>query len=240
MTTELSETILSNLGGIEHNNLITILDIDTNEIIQMPPSLYFEVDELKTLKNATDANKQLSILSMNIQSIHAKFHELEVFIETLQNVDFKFNIICLQECWLSEQTDYNYIQLPGYDCVVQGRSCSASGGLITYVDQSFQHEIISNINKYTLWEGLTLRIKGGGLPKGFIIGNIYRPPRMLKDEIKQFINEFSLLIVSLEKYRLSINLAGDYNLNLLKINNDELCNEFFELITLATKTSRIT
>ena len=66
MTTELSETILSNLGGIEHNNLITILDIDTNEIIQMPPSLYFEVDELKTLKNTTDANKQLSILSMNI------------------------------------------------------------------------------------------------------------------------------------------------------------------------------
>ena len=33
MTTELSETILSNLGGIEHNNLIIILDIDTNEII---------------------------------------------------------------------------------------------------------------------------------------------------------------------------------------------------------------
>ena len=41
---------------------------------------------------------------------------------------------------------------------------------------------------------------------------------MLKDEIKQFINEFSLLIVSIEKYRLSINLAGDYNLNLLKNN----------------------
>ena len=109
----------------------------------MPPSLYFEVDELKTLKNTTGANKQLSILSMNIQSIQAKFQELEVFIETLlQNVDFKFNIICLQECRLSEQTDYNCIQLPGYDCVVQGRSSSASGGLITYEDHSFQHETI--------------------------------------------------------------------------------------------------
>ena len=47
---------------------------------------------------------------------------------------------------------------------------------------------------------------------------------MVKYEIKQFINEFTLLIVSLEEYRLCINLAGDYNLNLLKINNDELCN----------------
>ena len=88
MTTQLSETILSNLGGIEQNNLISILDIDTNEITQIPPSLYFEIDELKTLRNTTGANKQLSILSINIQSIHAKFQELEVFIETLQNGDF--------------------------------------------------------------------------------------------------------------------------------------------------------
>ena len=136
MTTQLSETMLSNLGGIEQNNLISILDIDTNEVTQMPPSLYFEIDELKTLRNTTGAKNQLSILSMNIQSIHAKFQELDVFIETLQNVDFKFNIICLQECWLPEQSEYNCIQLPGYDCVAQGRSSSTSGGLITYVDNN--------------------------------------------------------------------------------------------------------
>ena len=63
---------------------------------------------------------------------------------------------------------------------------------------------------------------------------------MLKDEIKQCINEFTLLIVSLEKYRLNINLAGDYNLNLLKINNDELCNEFFDLITSHSLLPQIT
>ena len=78
------------------------------------------------------------------------------------------------------------------------------------------------------------------MPKGLIIGNIYRPSRMLKDEIKQFINEFTSLIVSLEKYRLSINLAGDYNLNLLKINNDELCSEFFDLITSHSLLPQIT
>ena len=63
---------------------------------------------------------------------------------------------------------------------------------------------------------------------------------MLKYEIKQFINEFTLLIVSLEKYRLNINLAGDYNLNLLNINNDELCNEFFDLITSHSLLPQIT
>ena len=85
-----------------------------------------------------------------------------------------------------------------------------------------------------------LHIKGGGLPKGLIIGNIYRPPRMLKEEIKQFINEFILLILSLEKYKLNKNLAGDYNLNLLKINNDELCTAFFDLIISHSLLQRIT
>ena len=93
---------------------------------------------------------------------------------------------------------------------------------------------------HTLCEGLVLQIKGGGLPKGLIIGNIYRPPRMLKVEVKQFINEFTLLILSLEKYKLNINLAGDYNLNLLKINNEELCTEFFDLITSHSLLPRIT
>ena len=167
----------------------------------MLPSLYFEMDELKKLINTTHANKQLSILSINVQSIQAKFRELEVVIENLQTIDFKFNIVCLQECWLSEQTDYKCVQLgplPGYDCVAQGGSSSTSGGLITYVDQSFQHDIISNINQHTLWEGLVLRIKGGGLTKGIIIGNIYTPPRMLKDEIKQFINELHYLYYPLK------------------------------------------
>ena len=93
---------------------------------------------------------------------------------------------------------------------------------------------------HTLWEGLILQIKGGGLPKGLIIGNIYRPPRMLKEELKQFINEFTLLILSRGKYKLHINLAGDYNLNLLKINNDELCTELFDLITSHSLLPRIT
>ena len=140
---------------------------------------------------------------MNIQSIHYKFHELEVFIETLHNIDFKFNVICLQECWLSDETDSISIQLPGYDCIAQGRSISAIGGLVTlhFVDQSFQHETILDVNMHILWEGLILQIKGGGLPKGLIIGSIYRPPRILKEEIKQLINEFMLLILSLEKFR---------------------------------------
>ena len=42
----------------------------------------------------------LSIFSLNIQSIYAKFNELEIFIEELNKISFKFNVICLQEIWI--------------------------------------------------------------------------------------------------------------------------------------------
>ena len=141
--------------------MVNIVDIDTNELIEMPPSVYHKIDDIKKLSNTPGTNKHLSILSMNIQSIHSKFQELEVFIETLHNIDLKFNVICLQECWLSDETDSISIQLSGYYCIAQGRSISASGGLVTFVDQSFQHETTLNGNMHTLWEGLILQIKGG-------------------------------------------------------------------------------
>ena len=83
MTTERSETIMSNLGGTEHN----ILNIDTNEIIQMPPSLYFEVDALKKLINTTHANKQLyfTFLGSNNPKFTRKYVQLGDVINNINN-----------------------------------------------------------------------------------------------------------------------------------------------------------
>ena len=231
--------ILSNFGGVEHNDLINILHIDPNEPQVIQHSSYYDMDEFNNL--ITNKNNYFSILSLNIQSINAKFHELETLIESLLNVQFYFSIICLQECCrISDHTDVCTFQLSGYDCLSQGKSSSDRGGLITYVHNSFQHEVHLTINNYEHWEGQVIHVKGGGLPKEIIIGNIYRPPRMLKEQIKQFIKEFTTLIVSLEKSNLNINLAGDYNLNLLKINVNESFSEFFYLLVAHSLFPKIT
>ena len=79
---------------------------------------------------AEDNKHNLSVLSSNIQSIHSKLSELEAFVDKLSKPNFKFNIICLQESWLSENDDLSLIQLKRYDCIAQGKSCSIKGGLI--------------------------------------------------------------------------------------------------------------
>ena len=221
--------ILSNLGGVESHNLISILDIEDNEPQSIQHSSYYDTDSFKKL--ITNHNNIFSVLSLNIQSINAKLSELETFVEELQNSQFKFNVICLQECWIRDQSDTCTFQIPGYDCVAQGKSSSERGGLITYVDNLFQYEVIQSINEYELWEGQIIQVKGGCLRKEIIVGNIYRPPRTLREQTKQFINEFTSLVQDLDNTNFNIVLAGDYNLNLLKINENEICCEFFDLLT---------
>ena len=183
--------ILSNLGGVESHNLISILDIEDNEPQSIQHSSYYDTDSFKKL--ITNHNNIFSVLSLNIQSINAKFSELETFVEELHNSQYKFNVICLHECWIRDQSDTCTFQIPGYDCLAQGKSSSERGGLITYVDNLFQYEVRQSINEYELWEGQIIQVKGGCLRKEIIVGNIYRPPRTLREQTKQFINEFTSL-----------------------------------------------
>ena len=101
--------ILSHLDGLENNSLISILDINNNQLQVIKHSSYYDLDKYKNLVN--EKKKIVCILSLNIESIYAKFDELEALIEELHNIMYKFNIICLQECWISDQTYSLNIQL---------------------------------------------------------------------------------------------------------------------------------
>ena len=38
-------------------------------------------------------------------------------MEELNLINFKFSLICFQECWLSENDDMCNLQLEGYQCI---------------------------------------------------------------------------------------------------------------------------
>ena len=107
------------MDGLESNNLISILYIEDNEPQSIQHSSYYDIDSFKKL--ITNHNNIFSVLNLNIQSINANFSELETFVEELHNSQFKFNVICLQECWIRDQSDTCSFQIPGHDCVAQGK-----------------------------------------------------------------------------------------------------------------------
>ena len=68
---------------------------------------------------------------------------------------------------------------------------------------------------------LIVKIKGGGLTKSLTLGTIYRHPRTRNDDLNSFINEFAYIISSLGNINSHFILAGDFNINLLKLNEND-------------------
>ena len=75
-----------------------------------------------------------TILSSNINSIHAKFDELETITEIYNTHGFQFSAMCFHECWISEQQDLSKLKLNGYNCIYQERSRSTKGCIVIFND----------------------------------------------------------------------------------------------------------
>ena len=103
-------------------------------------------------------------------------------------------------------------------------------------------------SEYTGWERQFIKISGDGISKEIIIGNIYRPPKELIEHYLSFINDFSQLLSRLQTNNAEVILAGDFNINILQINEKRLFifsqlfdglteNSFYTKITLPTRFS---
>ena len=92
------------------------------------------------------------------------------------------------------------IQLEGYECIPQSKSWSSKGGLIIYLHDIFKYKLKQELNKYSTWEGQVIEVmRGKTLSKPLYVGNIYRPPKENLEFYDQFIEEFTPILVNLEK-----------------------------------------
>ena len=109
-----------------------------------------------------------------------------------------------------------------------------------YIDNKYKTEVKFNINRYEHWEGLIIDIKSGSLSNTITIGNIYRPPRTTNDHLNIFIEELSYTLSSLENNNTQLILAGDFNINLLKLNDNEIYSNFFDTLVSHSLYPQIT
>ena len=102
--------ILMNYGGLHANNLLSLLD--SENVFSVKQSLYHNIKKLESFLRLH--NDDFCILSMNIQSIRAKFPELQVILQGLRNKSLYFDCLCLQETWLNSESNYYLFNLDGY------------------------------------------------------------------------------------------------------------------------------
>ena len=171
------------------------------EPILFKNSIYYDNESFIKLFKHTE--KYFTVISLNCQSLNAKFNELKIYIELFKVNNIVLNAICLQETWLSEQDDNSLLQLDDYNLIVKGKSCSAHGGVAIYLHKCFDYKVIKH-KESTMWDGIFVKVmeKSNGIDnKSLIIGNIYRPPQQNCDIIKSFSEEMLQLFQQFQNYK---------------------------------------
>ncbi len=94
------------------------------------------------------------------------------------------------------------------------------------MQDTFYYTYKSRLTNYNAWEGQTIHVKKAKhLKKPINIGNIYRPPKNLLEVYNEFNNEFVQILDTLETKTNEAIITGDFNINLLKINEKHVFSE---------------
>ncbi len=142
-----------------------------------------------------------------------------------------FSVICFQESWLLEGDDTSLIQLNRYECIPQGNVCSTKRGLIIYLKENVKRKLKLKFDKHETWEGQVIEVtQEKTLSKPLYICNTYRPAKENLEFYDQFINEFTPILNKLEKNYTEVILGGDFNVDLLKINDKNIISEYFDML----------
>ena len=241
-----NNSFIHNTGLNKKNSLTHLLDAISpemeNEIKLIHPSKYYDDEDFKVELNSL--NNGLCTLSLNCQSINAKFDKLKLFLDDV-NTQNPISVICIQESWGHEEIDIRYFSLPNYTLINANRRLSLHGGLITYIHDDFAFKELNDMipisSTSTLFESLFVEIwKKNSHYQKYIIGHIYRLPVYVADDLNVFINEFTDLLIVLRARSKSVFLCGDYNIDLLKINANDNFNIFYENVISSSFIPSIT
>ena len=142
-----------------------------------------------------------------------------------------YDVLCFQESWIPKNYDTTLLYLDSYTCIHQTHgNCSTKGGLIIYIKSKYDLNIMKTTDNSEACEGLFIEINGDGLKKQMIIGNIYRPPKPLISDHNQLIDELSITLQSIENSNSENILAGNYNIDLLKLNLKNEIAHFYDTL----------
>ena len=248
---------LNNVGYLEELNNNVNRDIRTFNLLNDIPYLDVLEDldlncryyDESTYCNTFSSSKNISIFSLNIQSLAAKFLPFTNLIDKLSLNNAEPDFIMLQESFVKDIFHFN---ISNYKVVFNCRPPALrGGGTVIYCKEIYNIKQLSNdlFFKSNILESSVVLVDIPGKSK-FILCSLYRPNTHLSLNSASQIREF---FIALGEYLEAINnfnyptiFGGDFNLNLFDINiansnASELLDLFggFGFINSITKATRV-
>ena len=95
-----------------------------------------------------------------------------------------------------------------------------------YLKDTIKYKLIDIEANSNIWEGQFIEIEKENVgKKKIILGNVYRP-RDTNENYNQFINEFFPMLSDFGKSKSDVIIAGDYNIDLLKVLEKPVIGEY--------------
>ena len=235
--TELNELVYDNF-----NNAIDTSSADTDPNVFLKDSFGFKNPQCSYIfPGKLDClqihNNSLSLMNYNIGSIPAN---LESFIdECLTPLQFNFDILGFCETKLTKNLE-NLYSLEQYNSFYNHHT-RHKGGVALYVNKDLESTLRPDITvQFDYIE--TIFVEISMKPKNLIIGQIYRRP---KSNMKMFFDKFKEILDKISLENKTCILSGDFNLNLLKLNDKDVLNLIATLnskfyFSSITKPTRVT
>ena len=146
------------------------------------------------------------------------------------NSHFRLSAICLQETWLTADSNISLLQIDGYNLISSGKSCSAHGGVAIYLHESFKYTNLENIcisNVCDIQFIEAIIDSNINCNNKLVIGNIYRPPCQTVENLNNFVNDMNIVFNNFRNKK-NVILSGDFNIDLLKFTQINYVNDFLE------------
>ena len=77
--------------------------------------------------------------------------------------------------WLSDLSDLSLLHIDGHQLISMAKHCSAHSGLVIYLSNKYQHEVLNIHEQSNLWDGQFIKISGMLHNRNIILGNINHP-----------------------------------------------------------------
>jgi len=195
-------------------------------------------------------NSKFFVMSLNIQSLKAKFNDFRQLISNLLYSNCAPDIICIQEIWQIPSNDL--FHLPNYFPLeyLTRRNNVQGGGVGIFLKDSVQYSLLKDHSVMfdKVYESLFVEVISSDNKK-YLIGSIYRPGNhssmSQSDQFDQFIELFSNSLSGLVDVYNRIYLFGDFNIDTLKYNSSNQVTEYIDLLysfgflQIITKPTRV-
>lgn len=201
---------------IQHDEIFDELGaVNDNELGQL-------VDENELSNQIVLSNRLLNVMHLNIRSISRNFDNLLLLIESFNL--FYCDVIILSECFqLASSNNYN---VPGYGTFYNGGDYNRNDGVVILVRLTISVEIFHcklPISGITV-SRVTFDVQGHSVG----ITTTYKPPPI---PVQDFIDDMHTFIDTYKGSSIEI-FAGDVNIDILKITDNNVCDYLFSMAQL--------